>query len=298
MKKLAVIAGLVLILFLMKTSFWSSKCREPILIEFLHPQLPARPEGPFTVVTMNMAGSSDMEDILDDFQRLQLFKGADIVFLQEVVHSEGNQTVLQTLVDRLQLHAFFATSSEPRIDGVQEGIAILSRRPVQDAAAFDLNRFGLHFRSRCRLALAATVETGYGSPVRVFGVHLDTRLNPEQRAAQLQPVLDAAQRFEGPVILGGDFNTNDVYWVQHVLPLPYLADQAEALKQFLKPQGFATPMDGASPTFDYFRFRLDWIFLRSLEASNWGIEPVTFSDHHAVWMEIQGPQYRETAQRR
>jgi hypothetical protein len=73
MKKLAVIAGLVLVLFLMKTSFWSSKCREPVLIEFLHPQLPAPPEGPFTVVTMNMAGSSDMEEILDDFQRLQLF---------------------------------------------------------------------------------------------------------------------------------------------------------------------------------------------------------------------------------
>ena len=293
-KKVAAVAGLGLLVYLMQATLWSSKCREPILIELLHPDLPARPEGPFTVVTLNMAGSSSVDDILGEFERLQLLRGADIVFLQEVVHSGEGPTVLATLVDRLRLHAFFATSSEPRLDGVQEGIAILSRRPVQAPRAFDLHRFGLHFRSRCRLALAATVETGYGWPVRVFGVHLDTRLNPAERAAQLQPVIEEADHFGGPVILGGDFNTNDVYWVQHVLPLPYLINQPKALRQFLDPHGFTTPMNGGSPTFDYFRFRLDWIFLRSLKASNWGIEPVGFSDHHAVWMELQGPLLGET----
>lgn len=73
-------------------------------------------------------------------------------------------------------------------------------------------------------------------------------------------------------------------------PLPYLAEQLKALQQFQKPQGFAPTMDGASPTFDYNRFRLDWILWRSHEASNWGNEPATFSDYYAVWMKSQGPQ--------
>jgi endonuclease/exonuclease/phosphatase family metal-dependent hydrolase len=289
MKKVAVVASLAVLVYLMKATLWSSKCRAPILVELLHPELPARPEGPFTVVTLNMAGSSSLEAILEEFQRLRLVRDADVVFLQEVVHSEAGRTVLPSLVERLRLHAFFATSTETRVDGVQEGIAILSRRPVRDPHAFDLLRFGLHFRSRCRVALAATVETGHGRPVRAFGVHLDTRLNPAERIAQLGPVLEEAKRFDGPVILGGDFNTNDVYWLQHVVPLPYLIDQSKAMQRFLASHGFLTPMNGSTPTFDYFRFRLDWIFLRSLRASHWGIEPVRFSDHHAVWMELEAP---------
>jgi len=270
----------------MRASFYSSKCREPVLIEILHPELPARAQGPFTVITLNMAGSSSAQRILDEFERLRIFSEADVVFLQEVVHSEEGASVLKTLVDRLQLHAAFATATEPVLDGKLEGIAILSRRRIYDLQAFDLNRFGLHLRSRCRLALAATVETPFGAPVRVFGVHLDTRINAGERIAQVLPVVEAAERFEGAAIIGGDFNTNDVYWVRHLLPLPYLHNQRRALRAFLRQRGFSTPMNGEPPTFEHFGFGLDWIFTRSLSASQWGVEPISFSDHRAVWMRI------------
>jgi endonuclease/exonuclease/phosphatase (EEP) superfamily protein YafD len=286
-KKLGLVLCLLFVFcFLMRADFYSSKCREPVLIEILHPELPARPKGPFTVITLNMAGNSSAQQILDEFERLPVFSEADVVFLQEVVHSEEGEAVLKTLVDRLHLHAAFATSTEPGLDGKLEGIAILSRRRIYETQAFDLNRFGLHLRSRCRLALAATVETPFGQPVRVFGVHLDTRINSTERRAQLLPVIEAAESFDGPAIIGGDFNTNDVYWVRHLLPVPYLYNQRQPLRKFLQQRGFSTPLNGDRPTFEHFGFGLDWIFLRSLTASEWGIEPIGFSDHRAVWMRL------------
>lgn len=233
-----------------------------------------------------MAETTAPEVVLAEFDRLKFLHEADLVLLQEVVHSPQQPGILETLVERLRLHALFATTSEPNIEGVHEGIAILSRRPFRDAATLELHRFGLHFRSRCRLALGITVENNAGLPVRVFGVHLDTRINAAERIRQLMPVVEAAERFDGPVIIGGDFNTNDVFWVQHTLPLPYAHNQRKRLREFLTQRGFFTPMNGRSPTFNHFGFRLDWIFTRSLETSEWGIEPISFSDHRAVWMRL------------
>ena len=70
-----------------------------------------------------------------------------------------------------------------------------------------------------RIALAATVFTPDG-PVRVINVHLDTRINPAERVAQLAPALDDASCFYGPSVIGGDFNTNDMQWVSNVVPIP------------------------------------------------------------------------------
>jgi endonuclease/exonuclease/phosphatase family metal-dependent hydrolase len=162
-------------------------------------------------------------------------------------------------------------------------MAILSRRPLRDPSVFDLTRFGLHLRSRCRVALAATIETPFG-PLRVFGVHLDTRINFKERAAQLDPVVEAAGRFRGPAVLAGDLNTQPVYWIQHVLPVPYAHNQHRAIRRFLGRHGFSTPLNGRTPTFEPFGFPLDWIYLRSLSSASWGIERIEFSDHRAVWV--------------
>ena len=39
------------------------------------------------------------------------------------------------------------------------------------------------------------------------------------RLEQLAPVLQASREFHGPIIVGGDFNSNWFYWLEHVLPL-------------------------------------------------------------------------------
>ena len=48
--------------------------------------------------------------------------------------------------------------------------------------------------------------------------HLDTRINAADRVAQLE---DAVRDLgSGPAIVGGDFNSNWFYWIEHVMPLP------------------------------------------------------------------------------
>jgi endonuclease/exonuclease/phosphatase (EEP) superfamily protein YafD len=141
------------------------------------------------------------------------------------------------------------------------------------------------FRSRCRVALAATVATALGD-VRVANVHLDNRLNSREKVDQLSPVVEALLKYNGPRILGGDFNTGDIFWVSHMMPIPYAQRQSSAVLQRMKQAGFSTPFEETGATFDHFGLRLDWIFLNDLRALAKGIVPIQFSDHHAIWVRL------------
>ena len=61
--------------------------------------------------------------------------------------------------------------------------------------------------------------------VRIINVHLDTRINADRRVEQLQPVLEAAGQFDGGVVIGGDLNTQNFFWVENVLPIPFFHKQ-------------------------------------------------------------------------
>ena len=53
--------------------------------------------------------------------------------------------------------------------------------------------------------------------------------------------------------------------------------------------GFVTPFDAAGPTHDRLGLRLDWIFLKDLEPDDAArIQPLGFSDHHAIWTGVRG----------
>ncbi len=266
----------------------SSVCLEPVLTEMVAPDIPARPVKPFRIATFNIAEETSAERVLEVLHQTPNLEDLDVLLLQEVVYfPKRRDNLVNVLVDRLKLHALFGTAAEPKLGGELEGIAILSRRPLRDAVVFDLERFGLNVRSRCRVALGATVDLPNG-PVRLLDVHLDTRINADDRIKQLQPVLEAAERFDGPVILGGDFNTNSNYWIQHLAPIPFGQDQGLKVRQYLATRGFKTPQHGGPATFKYLPFRLDWVYLRSLSAAKWGVEPVDFSDHRAVWVTLEG----------
>jgi endonuclease/exonuclease/phosphatase (EEP) superfamily protein YafD len=45
-------------------------------------------------------------------------------------------------------------------------------------------------------------------------------------------------------------------------------------------------MDGSLATHDMLGLRLDWIYLRGLAGSEWGVEDIDFSDHRAVWLRL------------
>src|SRR6185295_12280384 len=98
--------------------------------------------------------------------------------------------------------------------------------------------------TRCRIALSATVMRPAG-PVRLFNVHLDTRITQSQRLNQIGTVLDAAPKdhsVDYPTVIGGDFNTANIHWLWNVVPLPYAQNHVDAMRNRFVESGFDSPL--------------------------------------------------------
>jgi endonuclease/exonuclease/phosphatase family metal-dependent hydrolase len=226
----------------------------------------------------------DADRIATEIKATAGLRDADILFVQEVVR-EGESSVADTVAVRLGRFVAFAS---PEGRSTVGGLAILSRYPLRDLRIHPLKPQNLVFRSRKRIALAATIITPDG-PVRLVNAHLDTRINPAERLAQLGAALDDASCFYGPTVIGGDFNTNDMQWVSNVVPVPYPGWQASRVRILMESRGFRTPFQTRKATFDHMGMQLDWIYSNGLNAAEHGIEPVEFSDHHAIWARLVIP---------
>lgn len=240
----------------------------------------------FTVVSLNMAEETDPETVLGTLGKIDPIGGADVFLLQEVMYSEGApRTIAVSMAQELGYNMAFAPGDEVE-PGVMRGNAVVSRFPMSNPEIIPLAAHARRFKNRCRVALGVTLQTSFG-PLRVFSLHLDSRINRDQRLRQLRPVLESASSFEGPTIMGGDFNTANVLWVGHVIPLPYLQSQAKAVRATLQTHGFSTPFERTGRTFSYLPLKLDWIFLKRLQSLDAGVEDIPFSDHRGLWVRVQ-----------
>jgi endonuclease/exonuclease/phosphatase (EEP) superfamily protein YafD len=244
----------------------------------------ARSQDTVTIASVNIAGQRQTADILASWAQQRLL---DVLLLQEVGHmSMDGRTFITQLSERMGVHYAYAPA-EFLENGYTHGLAILSRFPMDEVQAQPLEYHRLRFRSRCRIALAATVKTP-GRPIRLVNVHLDTRINTKERLAQLTPVLDALLGFPGPTIVGGDFNTMNIRWFRTMWPFPYLQRQSSAVLTMLATAGFQTPLRGGPATFRFLGLplTLDWIFIKDLTPREWGVDAVRFSDHRGVWARV------------
>jgi endonuclease/exonuclease/phosphatase (EEP) superfamily protein YafD len=98
-------------------------------------------------------------------------------------------------------------------------------------------------------------------------------------------VVDDIASTGDPVIVGGDFNTNNNWWFLHTIPLPWLHRQGRGLERYMETLGFHSAFDG-TPTHDALRMRLDWVFLKGLRAAEASIHPLDMSDHHALLVSV------------
>lgn len=240
------------------------------------------------IVSLNMHGNLNSGRVLREFERYERLRHADIFLLQEV---EGDPRKCRELVNGLSRSMalpFSHMPEEAQVAGSGDGLAVISRFRLKETVVIPLKRIDLVVRSRHRIALAQTVETLLGD-VRLFNLHLDSRVNPEQRLDQLSTVLEAADPEIRPVIIGGDFNTGDFRWIAHVLPIPEKRNQRDALLKRMAASGFQTPFESTGPTYDQLGMQLDWIFCRKLRSVAAGTQAIDFSDHHAIWAEIERP---------
>lgn len=263
----------------------------------LHPEVqhllppPETPPTTLRLVTFNVHSTADLPRLVESIRGNPQLRSADVFFLQEMESypPEGTSRA-QKLAEALRLNYAYAPA-RPTEDGGTHGLAILSRFPLIDVQVLPLKQFNLAFNTRRRIALAATLDVA-GHPLRVYNVHLDTRLNAEQRIEQLRPVVEAARRQAVPaVVIGGDFNTNPFRWLFHVVPF-FRSNQPGALDEWMEENGFAAPVAGSGSTIRRFllRMRVDSFYSRGLPVKAFAVEENTeVSDHLPVWMDVAWP---------
>jgi endonuclease/exonuclease/phosphatase family metal-dependent hydrolase len=258
------------------------EAKEPVHLNLQETAQPASET--LTIASLNVAGQARIAEALE---RWTLERRIDVLLLQEVGSTSNDGEVFVTsLGERLAAHFAYASSDSPT-SSRRQGLAIVSRYMLADIAVNPLNFFDLRFRSRCRIALAVTLKTGAGD-VRIVNVHLDTRINSKDRLTQMAPVLAAAQAFDGPRLIGGDFNTMNIRWFRSIWPLPFLQRQSKSVRVWLGDAGFRTPFTESPATFKVLGFpmRLDWLYLNDLQPLEWGVDRVQFTDHRAVWVRV------------
>ncbi len=165
------------------------------------------------IASLNMQEKLDGEMVLSELGRHDALRRADMFLLQEV-HGEPRQS--RAFIDGLSRSLglpFVHVPDDARLAAKGGGLAVISRFALKETAVISLKHFNLVYRSRERIALAQTVETPLGD-VRLFNLHLDSRINSGQRLEQLStgtrrgrqgdPARDHRGRFQyGRLLLGG-----------------------------------------------------------------------------------------------
>lgn len=234
-----------------------------------------------TIATLNIADERDLEKILKAVHSIRDGESLDVLMLQEVEHSRvDNPEVVPVLADSLGMNCAYAAEDVLK-EGTPRALATLSRHPIKESKKIQLKRFDRVFNPRGRIALAVGVELPFGQ-LWTFNVHLDTRINSSQRVEQLGEVFRFSLGIQGPQVIAGDFNSADVLWLAHIVPVPFLERQGDNMQVAMEGHKFFTPFLSTGPTIKLLPLKLDWIYLRGLRAVSWAVKRVPHSDHHAL----------------
>lgn len=264
-------------------------CHNSELLEIASPprMMPAKPGAEFKIISYNIRWRSG-----EDLRKLgQLMKegpkvgGATVLGLQEVDRNKkrsGNKNSAAILAEQLGMHYAWAAPPVAKDEKEEEtGVAILSTFPLSDVCRLVLPHKGPG--GRRRVAIGATIKVGETN-LRVYSVHSENRLAVNRKLEQSKAVVEDLARHHQkmPAVILGDLNT----WEPSAV--------SKTSKLFAT-EGFHTPFDGAN-TFSRnifiipLRLKLDWIWLRNLEATSHGIDrSITLSDHWPLWITLKTP---------
>ena len=206
-----------------------------------------------------------------------------VIALQEVDRSRErtNKTNnARRLAEELGMYYAWAAPPLPGKSKEKEeetGVELLSPYPLTDVTRLVLPHEGPG--GRWRVALGATIKMGKRD-VRVYSVHSETRIPVDQKIDQFRAVLDDLKRFpkSTPAIVMGDFNSWEPATIKKV-------------RKLFTGEGLMTPFSDEDVTFKRsavlfdVTLKLDWLWLRGLQASSSGIDrSITVSDHYPLWI--------------
>ena len=212
--------------------------------------------------------------------------GASILSLQEVDRHKkrsGNNNTAKIIANELGLHYAWAAPPPANFGDEEEtGVAILSVYPLSDVRRIVLPHEGPNHRRR--VALGATVEIDK-QHWRVYSAHAETRLPVDKKLEQFNSLLQDLAQYPAhmPAIIMGDLNT-------------WQADARRKTTKLFSDTGLKTPFGGQT-TFKRrvlllpIELKLDWVWLRGLEAASYGIDrKIEISDHFPLWTNVKNPQ--------
>jgi endonuclease/exonuclease/phosphatase family metal-dependent hydrolase len=145
--------------------------------------------------------------------RLDLMAGeilrleADVVLLQEAPWTKSTGNAAQYLAQKLGYnYLYYRANGNRRLISFEEGEAILSRYPLEEAHFSILHPKAGFFENR--VLLGATVDTTLGD-VKVFVTHL-TDKDPQVNFEQVESLRDIVEPLVGgSTIVAGDFNARE-----------------------------------------------------------------------------------------
>jgi endonuclease/exonuclease/phosphatase family metal-dependent hydrolase len=238
-------------------------------------------------------GGDDLKTLIKLLQEDPEIGCASILALQEVDRHKkrtGHHNTVKTIADALGMYyAWAAPPTAKPTDEEETGVAILSVYPLSDVQRIVLPHPGPG--ERRRVALGATVEMN-NRKWRVYSAHAETRIKIGKKLEQYKAVLDDLAHFPAdmPAIIMGDFNT----WEPNV--------DGKVTKLFSN-AGLKTPFGDQSTfrrkvLFVPIELKLDWVWLRGLEAATFGIDKkIEVSDHWPLWTNVKmEPQKAQKAQ--
>jgi endonuclease/exonuclease/phosphatase family metal-dependent hydrolase len=238
------------------------------------------------IVSYNMRwrGGDELRALIEALRKDAEIGGAHVVGLQEADRHRkrsGNINTAKFIANELGMH--YAWAAPPRATNDKEtedetGVAILSAYPLADVERVVLPHAGPG--GRRRVALGATVRLDKTRAVRVYTVHAETRLAIDRKTEQWRAVLDslhAKHPKEARAVVLGDFNTIKD---KDVRAARLLFDEAQ----------FSTPFPDDKSTWKtlFIKLKLDWLWLRNLDATAHGISRhIKFSDHWPLWVKVK-----------
>lgn len=243
------------------------------------------PSDEIKVVSYNIRwrGGEDLRKLTQLFKDDPEIGGASILGLQEVDRKRSRTRHTNTaklLADELGMHYAWAAPPTPKVGQEEEtGVLLLSLYPMTDVHRIVLPHEGPNKRRRA--GIGATVKIG-ASSLRVYSVHSENRVSTDKKLDQMKAVLKdlAGYPRDMPAIVMGDLNT----WE------PGAGGKTSKL---FTGEGFHTPFDGDA-TFSQrvlmvpIRFRLDWVWLRNIEVTKFGIDKkISLSDHWPLWVALR-----------
>ena len=237
------------------------------------------------VVSYNIRWRSgdDLNTMIKLLQEDPEIGGAAILALQEVDRHKkrtGHNNTAKMIADALGMHyAWAAPPTANPTDEEETGVTLLSFYPLTDVHRIVLPNPGPN--KRRRVALGATVEMP-NHRWRVYSAHAETRITMGKKLEQYKALLDDLAHFPAdmPAIIMGDFNT----WEPNV---------GGKVRKLFSDAGLKTPFKDDSTfrrkvLFMPIELKLDWVWLRGLEAANFGIDrKVEVSDHYPLWTNVK-----------